>query len=134
MRQGLVGLSVVVILVGGYLAIRLLAGEARAPIEAAIVVPELSPRAVEGERLFETFCASCHGQSASGTQVGPPLVHDIYKPGHHADVAFLLAARQGVRQHHWNFGDMPPVEGVSGQEVERITAYVRALQEANDIN
>ena len=48
-------------------------------------------------------------------------------------MAFLLAAKQGVRAHHWPFGDMPPVPGVSEQDVGRIVAYVRTLQKANGI-
>ncbi len=49
-------------------------------------------------------------------------------------MAFLMAARNGVRSHHWKFGDMPPVEGITDAEVKTIVAYVRALQQANGIN
>lgn len=98
-----------------------------------IVVPELSAAAVEGQIAFEENCAMCHGRNASGTDQGPPLVHPIYEPSHHADLAFLLAARNGVRAHHWRFGNMPPVEGVKDREVEGIVAYVRELQRANGI-
>jgi hypothetical protein len=38
-----------------------------------------------------------------------------------------------VRAHHWRFGNMPPVDGVNRAEVEKIVAYVRALQRANGI-
>jgi hypothetical protein len=55
-------------------------------------------------------------------------VHRIYDPGHHADEAFLLAVRRGVRAHHWQFGDMPAVSAVSPDEVKLIIAYVRDLQ------
>ena len=68
------------------------------------------------------------GRAATGGATGPPLVHKIYEPGHHADAAFLLAVRQGARAHHWSFGDMPPIPGVSDAEVGQIVAYVRALQ------
>jgi cytochrome c5 len=81
-----------------------------------------------GEVLFDRSCASCHGERALGTPVGPPLVHIVYEPRHHADFAFQLAVRQGVRAHHWNFGDMAPVPGLTSQQVEEITAYVRWLQ------
>ena len=60
-------------------------------------------------------------------------IGQVGQPNHHADLAFLLAARQGVRAHHWRFGDMPPVQGVGEQEIEEIVAYVRALQRANGI-
>jgi mono/diheme cytochrome c family protein len=82
----------------------------------------------DGERLFTDNCARCHGALASGTEVGPPLVHMIYEPSHHADFAFQRAAQAGVAAHHWRFGDMPPVPGVTSADVERITAYVRWLQ------
>jgi len=38
-----------------------------------------------------------------------------------------------VRAHHWNFGNMPPAEGVSDEDVIKITRYVRELQKANGI-
>jgi hypothetical protein len=48
-------------------------------------------------------------------------------------MAFLLAARQGSRAHHWSFGDMPPVPGVSDAELADIIAFVREVQHANGI-
>ena len=101
-----------------------------------VQVPEtLSGQAQIGQRGFEGLCAQCHGENAAGRQgIGPPLVHRIYEPSHHADAAFLLAAQNGVRAHHWNFGNMPPVEGVTRADVIAITAYVRELQRANGIN
>lgn len=82
----------------------------------------------QGRSLFGANCASCHGEAALGTAQGPPLVHIVYEPSHHADLAFLLAAKRGVRAHHWGFGDMPPVSGVSREEVGEIIGYVRWLQ------
>lgn len=81
-----------------------------------------------GRAVFETYCVECHGEAATGTEKGPPLVHRVYHPGHHADPAFYLAPLQGVRAHHWGFGDMPPVEGITRDEVGTIVAYVRWLQ------
>lgn len=100
--------------------------------QATFVVPELSAEAQEGERYFNGVCASCHGQNGLGTEQGPPLVHDIYNPGHHADMAFVMAAQNGVRAHHWRFGNMPPQQ-VTRAEVARIVAYIRELQQANGI-
>lgn len=82
----------------------------------------------EGERLFNAYCATCHGREAVGTDRGPPLVHPVYEPSHHADEAFMIAALRGSRAHHWTFGDMPPVEGITPQELTPIIAYVRKLQ------
>lgn len=81
-----------------------------------------------GEAKFNAHCAACHGPQATGTPQGPPLVHKIYEPNHHGDAAFLRAAEFGVRAHHWEFGNMPKIEGVSSGDVEQITRYVRWLQ------
>ena len=81
-----------------------------------------------GATLFGANCARCHGERGGGTDHGPPLVHKIYEPSHHPDVAFQRAAADGVRAHHWKFGDMPRVEGVGPSEVEQIIGYVRWLQ------
>jgi mono/diheme cytochrome c family protein len=106
-----------------------------APMNADEVrVPELSAAARRGQAAFDENCATCHGSKAAGTEKGPPLVHPIYEPSHHADLAFLLAARNGVRAHHRRFGDMPAVEGVTDREIEGIVAYVRELQRTNGIN
>lgn len=99
---------------------------------AGMEIPEpdrgLMASPAKGKRLFEGNCASCHGQDLAGTKQGPPLVHKIYEPSHHSDASFQVAARYGTRAHHWGFGDMPPVEGVSANEVAHIIAYVRAQQ------
>ncbi|WP_027245342.1 c-type cytochrome [Leisingera daeponensis] len=103
---------------------------------AEVTLPaQLSENAQIGERVFEAKCAVCHGRNAAGQNgVAPPLVHSIYRPGHHADAAFLIAARNGVRAHHWKFGNMPPVEGVTDGEVRLVTQYIRELQRANGID
>ena len=85
---------------------------------------ELQP----GEGKFNSFCARCHGPEAIGTKQGPPLVHKIYEPNHHGDAAFQRAAANGVRAHHWQFGDMPKIEGVKPEDVDHIVKYVRWLQ------
>ena len=81
-----------------------------------------------GEALFVVNCASCHGQFARGTTIGPPLAHVVYEPNHHADAAFVLAARNGVVQHHWNFGNMPPQPQVTDHQIAAIVGYVRWVQ------
>ncbi len=85
-------------------------------------------KASSGAALFQQYCQRCHGPNAAGSNFGPPLVHKIYEPGHHPDVAFYRAAQGGVRAHHWQFGNMPPIAGVSHDEVTRIIAYIRGLQ------
>jgi len=82
----------------------------------------------KGEALFNAHCAACHGEKAAGTDHGPPFIDRIYEPHHHADATFQLAARNGVRSHHWTFGNMPPVDGVTESDVNEIVGYVRWLQ------
>lgn len=108
---------------------------AAAPARPAdqIVVPELTAVAAMGQIAFEANCAACHGLKAAGTDKGPPFIHMIYEPSHHADFAFQRAARAGVLAHHWRFGNMPPVEGVTDTQIEQIIRYVREVQRANGI-
>ena len=98
-----------------------------------MAVPELSEDARAGGEVFDRRCSTCHRGNAAGSGVGPPLVHRIYRPDHHADVAFALAIQRGVRSHHWKFGDMPSQPGLSAREVETLVRYVRELQRANGI-
>ena len=100
---------------------------------AALTIPAFSAEAEAGRAVFEENCIACHGKHATGTDRGPPLVHRIYEPNHHGDASFYLAVRNGVRAHHWRFGDMAPVEGVPENEVTTIIRYVRELQRANGI-
>ncbi len=104
---------------------------------ADVVVPAaLSAEAETGKAYYEAVCSACHGANAAGQDgVAPPLVHTIYEPSHHGDAAFASAARNGVTQHHWSFGNMPPVqELLTDGEIGSIVAYVRELQRANGIN
>ncbi|WP_324753913.1 cytochrome c [Roseovarius sp. Pro17] len=102
---------------------------------ASVSVPaSFSDQEQIGKRAYDAVCADCHGENAQGKQgVAPPLVHKIYEPNHHGDMAFVLAAQNGVRAHHWKFGNMPAVEGVTQGDVLNIVAYVRALQRENGI-
>ena len=102
--------------------------EAREGLREELEALRLPPEHHEAEALFGQSCASCHGSRASGSELGPPLVHHVYRPSHHADAAFHLAVLRGVRAHHWNFGDMPPVAGVTADQTRAITAYLRWLQ------
>lgn len=103
------------------------------PYTVSVTEPKLSGIGLTGRTLFEVNCAPCHGLKAAGTEKGPPLVHDIYNPGHHSDAAFFMAAKLGVRQHHWPYGDMPPQRQVAEEQVAAIVQYVRELQVANGI-
>ncbi|WP_107852910.1 c-type cytochrome [Oceanimonas marisflavi] len=88
----------------------------------------------QGQAVYGEYCASCHGADLRGTRQGPPFIHKVYEPSHHGDEAFYRAAANGVRAHHWRFGDMPPVAGVSRDEVTAIIAYVREQQRRHGIH
>lgn len=88
----------------------------------------LMPNPALGKKLFAANCASCHGADLKGTDKGPAMLHKVYEPSHHGDAAFQMAAKYGVRAHHWQFGDMKPVPAVTPDEVAHITAYVRMEQ------
>lgn len=83
----------------------------------------------QGASTYAAKCRECHGPAARGTDKGPPLVHGYYVPNHHADLAFYRAVKQGVVQHHWEFGDMPAQPDVTPERVADIIAYVRGLQQ-----
>ncbi len=105
------------------------------PIEVVNVPAILSPEATIGKRGFDAKCADCHGENAAGQNgVAPPLVHKIYEPSHHGDESFQRAVQVGVRAHHWKFGDMPAIEGLSRADVKYIIQYVRELQRENGVN
>ena len=99
----------------------------------SVTRPDLSDSARAGEDLFNANCSLCHGVNAAGTHQGPPLIHKVYTPGHHSDFSIRNAVRRGVQQHHWQFGDMPPVAGIPADDVEKIICYVREMQRANGI-
>ncbi|MDE0591538.1 cytochrome c [Halocynthiibacter sp. C4] len=94
----------------------------------------LSENAALGKTIYDAKCATCHAPNAVGQDgIAPPLVHGIYEPNHHGDESFQRAAAMGVKAHHWRFGDMPPVEGLTRADVAMIIAYIRELQRANGI-
>lgn len=106
-----------------------------APIVVVAIPDVLSEQAEIGKRAFDSQCASCHGPNAAGREgAAPPLIHKIYEPSHHADEAFQRAVANGVGAHHWPFGNMPPVAGLTRADVATIVTYVRELQRANGIN
>ncbi len=122
----------VLVLGAGIFAWRFISPSTGTPI-VTVRIPALSAMAVRGAKAFDANCAQCHGANAAGGDRGPPLVHEIYNPGHHADAAFFFAVKRGVRRHHWAAGDMLPQPQVTEDDVYAIVRYIRELQEANGI-
>ena len=92
-------------------------------------IPPQDPELVElGADLYQATCAECHGSDLRGTDKGPSHLSVVYQPNRHADVAFLLAVQRGSPAHHWQFGAMLPVEGLTPDDVAAIVAYVREQQ------
>ena len=98
-----------------------------------VEVGNLSSTASKGQLVFNTNCASCHGINAAGGIDGPPLIHNIYNPGHHANASFIRAVRNGVKQHHWQFGDMPPQKHVAFGDMVFLMKFIREVQQQNGI-
>lgn len=84
---------------------------------------------VRGQTLYLANCSQCHGFDLRGTNTGPSLLSIVYEPGHHSDESFWFAVSQGVQPHHWDFGPMPPIPGLSQEDVRAIVAFVRKQQQ-----
>ncbi len=95
--------------------------------------PAIPFEGTDGAALYAQGCATCHGADLQGTDQGPPFLDAIYRPGHHADASFFLAVKTGARSHHWNFGNMPRISGLSDEQIEAIVTFVRARQRAAGI-
>jgi len=92
-------------------------------------IPVQDPTLVaEGEVLYQSSCSVCHGSDLRGTAIGPSHLSVIYNPDHHGDGSFAAAVVTGVSAHHWNFGDMPPVVGITEADFNRIMAFIRENQ------
>lgn len=101
-------------------------GEAQPPAP----VPTSTAAVMDGRGLYASHCARCHGGDLKGTTQGPPFLDAMYAPGHHSDASFFLAVKNGVKPHHWNFGPMPPVEGLTDAQIAQIVAFIREDQRA----
>jgi mono/diheme cytochrome c family protein len=102
------------------------------PAPGTVEVDEQDAALVEqGEPLYQANCAECHGSDLRGTDIGPSHLSVVYEPNHHGDGAFLAAVSRGSPSHHWDFGPMPPIPGLSQEDVAAITAFVRDQQRIN---
>lgn len=105
-------------------AVVLSGGDSPEPIE-----PGSPEQLAAGKEVFLQNCATCHGDELQGGLAGPPLIDEIYEPSHHPDSAIRAAIANGVTPHHWNFAGMPPIRGLSEDDVEAVIAYIRDVQQ-----
>ncbi|MBT8203455.1 MAG: cytochrome c [Acidimicrobiia bacterium] len=116
------------VLAAAVLVVLILAGCGGTGAAESSLTPQNEELTEQGETLYQANCARCHGTDLRGTSQGPSMLSEVYVPGHHADAAFLIAVQRGSAQHHWRFGDMPAVEGLSTDDVGAIVAFVRETQ------
>lgn len=91
--------------------------------------PSSASPSTRGAELYASNCASCHGEDLRGTDRGPSQLSIVYEPSHHPDESYRSAIENGVGQHHWGFGNMPPIPGLDDADIDQIIAFVRAEQE-----
>ena len=87
-----------------------------------------APDLALGAEVYASSCAACHGPDLRGTGQGPSHLSIVYEPVHHPDEAFRAAILRGSPQHHWDFGDMPPIAGLDEAEIDAVIAYIRDVQ------
>lgn len=125
-------IAIGMVLIGGYFTLEFFKEEKG--LTTLVLLPELSVHAKAGKVAFAKNCQSCHGENGSGTEQGPTLIHEIYNPGHHSDQSFFLAVKNGVRAHHWPYGNMPPQRHVKLAEMKDIIVFIREIQQENGIH
>jgi mono/diheme cytochrome c family protein len=120
--------------VGALVRVGLIVGAVAVALAACASTPEAAPTTTvavsleRGREVYAAKCAQCHGLDLRGTDQGPSHLAGVYAPAHHSDESFRRAVRVGAPQHHWRFGPMPPIDGVSDADLESVIAYVRAQQ------
>lgn len=92
----------------------------------AAAFPSHDPSAQEGFALFKKNCLSCHSVNLVGGKVGPELnvprnITELWReehlPGFIRDAPSYRARTA-----------MPPFKGLTGQEIEKILHYLRAMK------
>jgi mono/diheme cytochrome c family protein len=90
---------------------------------------DAAPDVGRGRQLYGGACAMCHGADLRGTARGPSQLSQVYEPSHHSDEAYRNAVKNGVRAHHWKFGDMPSLPEFPDDAIRDVIAYIRSEQQ-----
>lgn len=107
---------------------QLLRGAAAAVAGAAVLSACFTDRQNEGQRLYATHCASCHGEQGEGLRrLMPPLAGSDYLRQHRDELPCLI--RQGQRGHIVVNGVtydqvMPPHDDLTDSQITNILNYV----------
>ncbi len=110
-------------------------GREKISVKVNVTVPELSVAEQRGRHVFARACEECHGvDGAGGVRTGPPLIHPMYRENLYPDHVFKKVIRDGKREKNWRFGPMPKVENITDQDIDDVTAFVRAAQIASGID
>jgi mono/diheme cytochrome c family protein len=107
-----------------------LAGAAQAKLVARNLPAGVTQTMVdEGQQLFGTVCAGCHGPAGAGTPAAPVLSDDrwINVTGAYPEIVTIIT--NGVPQPKEHPGPMPPRGGgnFDDAQVRALAAYVYAL-------
>jgi cytochrome c oxidase cbb3-type subunit III len=115
MRRRHAGLTLRLFLIMGWS----LSAQHTAPVREVVTTPSSSASLVQGERLFMTHCAPCHGFRGEGGR-GPSLAVALL-PRAPDDDALLRIIRRGIAGT-----EMPPSR-LENAEILQIAAWVRHL-------
>ncbi|BCE00778.1 c-type cytochrome [Marinicellulosiphila megalodicopiae] len=77
-------------------------------------------------------CNACHGEKLEGGLKGPPIIFALYSPSSHSDARLDKSIRQGVKQDHWYFGDMPGYPDMSKQDMKQLINFINTSLKMND--
>jgi mono/diheme cytochrome c family protein len=110
-------------------------GQEKISIKATVTIPPLTASAQHGRAIFATACQDCHGvDGAGGSRKGQPLIHPMYRENQFPDFVFKKSIRDGKREKNWRFGPMPALDTLTEQQIDEVTEFVRAVQNASGID